>query len=162
MGDHTFCINCNKQEIKAKGMCQVCYRKDYNNKNRSRINTLCRERAAANKNKLKIYVRTPKVKFQNLKSSAKSRKLTFNLTEQEYFELMRKPCHYCEGFFSLPEAGGGLDRLNNLLGYHWDNVVTCCSICNLTRNANWTPEEAKIMIQAGINFRKIGKNEPTI
>lgn len=147
------CRLCNKEKIKVKGLCKPCYQKEYNNKNRNKINAMARIWSREHREQTKLYARTIRSKFKNLRSAAKSRGLKFSITENEYIELMKSPCYYCNGFFPLPEAGGGLDRLNNELGYYLDNVVSCCSICNQTRNNNWSPEETKIMILAAINFR---------
>lgn len=152
------CTLCNKNRIVMKNMCRSCYKKNYNSKNRDRINEKARKWSKEHRDQTKLYARTPKAKFQNIRSSARSRKLSFTITESEYIEIIKSPCYYCEGFFSLPECGGGLDRLDNNLGYDLNNVVSCCTICNRTRNDNWSPEEAKIIIRAGISFRK-SKND---
>lgn len=148
------CSLCNSNKITVKGMCRPCYQKEYNNKNKDRINSMSKAWAKEHKKEIKSYVRTPKAKFQNIKSSAKIRNLSFTINEFEYIEIIKSSCYYCCGFFPLPETGGGLDRLDNNIGYDLGNVVSCCTICNKTRNDNWSPEETKIIIQAGISFRK--------
>lgn len=46
-----------------------------------------------------------------------------------YKELVaNNKCYYCPN--KLPEAGGGLDRLDHRLGYQLGNVVPCCRCCN--------------------------------
>jgi len=157
--EKSLCILCNLNKITAKDMCRLCYQKEYNNKNRDRINYLSRTWAKEHKNETKLYVRTTRSKFNNLKSKAKSRNLYFNINESEYANMIKLSCYYCNGFFSLPETGGGLDRLNNELGYDINNIVSCCEICNKTRNDNWSPEETKIIVQAGITFRKLNNEK---
>lgn len=148
------CFVCNINNVKLKGKCRPCYQKDYNNKNKDKINDMAKLWASKHKKEIRSYVRTIKARYKNLKLKAKSRNINFDLSQEEYSQCIKSLCYYCDGFFPLPEAGGGLDRLNNKLGYHIDNVVACCTICNQTRNNNWTPEETKVIIQAGINFRK--------
>lgn len=148
------CKLCFSNEIHAKNLCKPCYRKNYYLNNRDQILLAQKKWSVKHRNKTKLYARTIKSKFRNLKSSAKSRKLEFTIAENEYNLLIKNLCYYCDGYFSLPEAGGGLDRLDNNLGYHLSNVVPCCTICNQTRNNNWTPVETKIMIQAVLNFKK--------
>lgn len=151
--DKGLCYSCNLNKIVKKNKCKPCYQKEYNIKNREKINIVSRIWATEHREQIKLYSRTPKAKFQNIRSSAKSRNLEFTINESEYVKIIQLPCYYCEGFFPSPECGGGLDRLNNNLGYHTNNVVSCCTICNQTRNNNWTSEETKIMIRAAINFK---------
>mgnify|MGYP001559832597 CR=1 len=48
-------------------------------------------------------------------------------------------CYYCQ--FPLPDAGVGLDRLDNSIGYTVANVVPCCTDCNYTRGHTWSHQE---------------------
>jgi hypothetical protein len=73
------------------------------------------------------------------KRHAKDRKLEFILTKEEFTTLINNPCHYCgisssntkvtknckEGF-----SYNGIDRVNNIVGYHFTNCVSCCATCN--------------------------------
>lgn len=93
-----------------------------------------------------------KNKFTNLKSEAKRRNYSMNITFIEYENLMSKPCYYCG--CSLKELTGGcLDRIDNNLGYEIDNVLPCCGICNKTRHNAWTVAETKVMIKAALEYR---------
>jgi hypothetical protein len=75
------------------------------------------------------YSRTPKGRYQHLKSSAKLRGLELNLSLEEMEEVRAIAiCFYCRG--PLPQCGHGLDRLNSDKGYTKENVVACCSGCN--------------------------------
>jgi hypothetical protein len=69
--------------------------------------------------------RIPKYRFGILRNNAKTRKLPLSLTFEEWSTLVSAGrCFYCSG--PLPEAGGGLDRLDNRLGYTKENCVPCC------------------------------------
>lgn len=86
------------------------------------------------------------------KYSAKRRKHTWELTDEEFRELTRKPCFYCQrppsqvvysaavGKISeeTREHGSytytGVDRRNNALGYTVENCVPCCKHCNLGKH----------------------------
>lgn len=71
----------------------------------------------------------PGAKLARLRSGAKQRNLTVQLTLAEYVELTEGGrCHYCDG--RLPECGHGLDRKNTDLGYSRGNVVMACDACN--------------------------------
>ena len=82
-----------------------------------------------NRAKWRVLSRTLKPRYSATKRSANSRKIEFLLTLQEYEVLIEgKSCHYCSG--KLPETRGGLDRMNNSIGYTLDNCVPCCVECN--------------------------------
>jgi len=70
------------------------------------------------------YRLTLKGKYLNYKQNAKQRGLIFGITSDEFMRLINKPCHYCGG------ESGGIDRLDNSVGYLKDNIVSCCSMCN--------------------------------
>lgn len=45
-------------------------------------------------------------------------------------KFWKKPCHYCGyAIFTI-----GLDRIDNSDGYRIGNVVSCCSLCNRSKN----------------------------
>jgi len=46
-----------------------------------------------------------------------------------YWQL---PCYYCGDNIETI----GLDRLNNTKGYSLDNIVSCCTPCNMMKNNN--------------------------
>jgi hypothetical protein len=83
-------------------------------------------------------------KFGVVKIGAKSRNLEFKLTFEEYEQIIKNTCYYCEG--TLPVYGGGLDRINNKEGYYLDNVLPCCALCNKFRNDILTVDEMKFVV----------------
>lgn len=75
--------------------------------------------------------------------------LEFELTEEQFFKLTQKDCHYCGSKPSniyKPQGnnGGytynGLDRVDNTKGYVIGNVVSCCQICNSAKSKLTLPE----------------------
>lgn len=72
--------------------------------------------------------RSLKQLFAKLKDKAKVRNIKITLTFKQFCRLRKKTCRYCDK--SLPEAGYGVDRLNNKLGYSVKNSVPCCTKCN--------------------------------
>lgn len=70
---------------------------------------------------------------------AKIRGYSFELTKEEFAEIIVKPCIYCgdEGTqlrTRKSENGSfrytGIDRYDNTKGYTKDNCVPCCKVCN--------------------------------
>jgi hypothetical protein len=69
-------------------------------------------------------------KYKTLLRTAKKRNLDVSITFQEYCKVLGScACHYC-GICFLDESGYGLDRKDNALHYHLDNLVPCCGKCN--------------------------------
>lgn len=78
--------------------------------------------------------------YTRYKNGAKSRNLTFELTEEEFKSIITKPCIYCgsvcesKGVHSKRVNGTfnytGIDRVDSSKGYQVNNCVPCCKICN--------------------------------
>lgn len=74
--------------------------------------------------------------------SAKKRNYSFDLSKYEFKKLIEQECFYCgvAPVFSprtKNEHGtyyaNGIDRINNKLGYVFENCVTCCKSCNIAK-----------------------------
>ena len=88
-----------------------------------------------------------KVAFNRLygkyKHSAVTRGLSFCLTKDQLYRLVRQGCHYCG---ALPEKAvttknkrhcflcNGVDRKDNSKGYTPENSLPCCSRCNSAKS----------------------------
>ena len=70
--------------------------------------------------------------YNSYRGNANTRSYDFNLNFEQFKTFLNKNCFYC----NTPNSNG-LDRLNNNEGYHINNVVTCCKICNFMKN-NYT------------------------
>lgn len=93
-------------------------------------------------------------RFTDYKSMAKSRKLEFSLTYDEFKELVTANCFYCTASpnnnvtTKIGEYNcSGVDRIDNNLGYITGNVCAACDDCNTAKN-NYTLEEFKNWIKA--------------
>ena len=73
------------------------------------------------------------------KKSAKQRNYSFELSKEEFKEIITQPCIYCgESLTQEKRAKGkngtfkytGIDRYDNSKGYVVDNCVPCCQKCN--------------------------------
>lgn len=77
--------------------------------------------------------------------NAKARNLEFSLTREEFDSLISKNCHYCgispqdQSYLSKSTKkydkfyANGIDRIKNENGYKIDNVITCCTKCNMMK-----------------------------
>ncbi len=82
--------------------------------------------------------------FKSAKIYAKQRGKDWTLSEKQYNKLINDVCFYCSHENGV-ETGVGLDRLDNTRGYHIDNVVNCCALCNYTRADRFSVEEMKLL-----------------
>jgi hypothetical protein len=79
--------------------------------------------------------------FMQYKTNARSRKLEFSLSKDDFREVTNKSCTYCKAqpkplyasnrkTESIPYFCNGIDRVDNEKGYIPGNCVPCCSLCN--------------------------------
>ena len=96
----------------------------------------CYNKERASKRKISDSDRVKNSLIREYKSSAKYRNLTYSMSDDFLFSLVKKPCHYCNSEPFKPHREdqsflyNGLDRLDNSFGYLESNVVPCCFICN--------------------------------
>jgi hypothetical protein len=142
----------NKEKLRKMASQQGKYNKNYCKvsrglwimNNRSKIREINNNWKKNNKHKLSQ-------RFNQLKNRAKHRNIYFDLTLQNFEDINKLSCHYCSG--PLPRYGSGMDRIDNNKGYVVDNIIPCCTVCNLTRGDRWSVEETKAMIAAGLAVR---------
>lgn len=79
--------------------------------------------------------------YTQYKNAAKNRGLDFNLTKEDFKNLIFQNCNYCGVAPSnelskkdRPIVYQGIDRLDSKLGYFKENCVPCCKTCNLAKN----------------------------
>lgn len=81
--------------------------------------------------------------YVDYRHKAKDRGLGFELTFDEFLEVVRQQCYYCDrepsNLFKAKREGhedftySGVDRIVNAEGYRVDNVVPCCKECNYSK-----------------------------
>lgn len=132
--------------------------KKYYNDNRDRINKYTSEWNKKNPNKKAInkkYNESLRGRYNASKCLAKRRNKSFTITFEEFCELIKLPCHYCnDKFNSKSITGCGLDRLDNRIGYEFENVRSCCKVCNAIKNEHLSVEETMVAVNAIIEYRK--------
>ncbi len=67
------------------------------------------------------------------KSSAKKRDIIFNLSKDEYFEIIQNNCYIC-GSKPSDTFICGIDRVDSDKEYSTDNCRACCKDCNYMKN----------------------------
>jgi dCMP deaminase len=96
--------------------------------------------------------------MRNYKASCKNRKLSFELSKEEFKELIYRKCYYCgrPPSNSYKRATGdiikynGIDRKDNSLGYFKENSVTCCKVCNQMK----TSMDSEVFLEIIYNIQK--------
>ena len=68
--------------------------------------------------------------FSLYKKSAQRRSLDFDLTIEDFINIIQKPCVYCGEQPSEDSGRNGIDRIDNILGYIKGNLTPCCIKCN--------------------------------
>lgn len=98
--------------------------------------------------------------YKTYKIHAKNRNLNFKISNLDFENLILKNCEYC-GTLPLNNIVNkrgdsllynGIDRLDNKIGYELNNCITCCKVCNFSKN-NMTIEDFKNWINNIINFK---------
>lgn len=63
--------------------------------------------------------------------TAKERNIAFELSKEQFQDLVLKPCFYCNSYNSSEVIG--IDRVNSNKNYTLSNCVPCCKICNFMK-----------------------------
>jgi hypothetical protein len=80
-----------------------------------------------------------KRKYYSYRVGARKRNLAFDLTFNQFREIITESCRYC-GFIPVfnkdtkESSVNGIDRVDNAKGYHMTNVAACCSNCNYMKS----------------------------
>ena len=84
-------------------------------------------------------------KFRRARYHSDKRGIEWNLSFEEYVDVIKGVCHYCGG--ALPKYGTSLDRKNNSIGYTKENIVPCCATCNDTKGAHLSYDEMIMLVE---------------
>jgi hypothetical protein len=146
--DNNICYDCDAKTIANKKRCALHLKGNTDGVKRWTKNT---ENGKAHKretNRKHAYIkrRGPK-RYEYVVSKVIAKNRIWGITKEDYNRLVLQPCYYCE-LENNVQAGTGLDRLYNSIGYILSNVVSCCKECNIARNKNFTSDEMKIIGKA--------------
>jgi len=108
--------------------------------------------------------------YGSYKYAAKKRGLDWQLSKGEFRLLTSGDCWYCGATPSNTHSRSrreygqypynGIDRIDNKVGYIYDNCVACCKQCNYAKGV-MTITEFKVWLRAACQV-SIGINEPTV
>ncbi len=102
------------------------------------------------------YRESPKGLWAVYRLGADKRGLTFDLTVEDFATIFwRKPCTYCGDEIRTL----GIDRVDNDQGYTRENVVSCCSTCNLMK-LQASKEEFLAKCQQIVRFQRLDVGLP--
>ncbi len=105
--------------------------------------------------------------FKDFKYTAKRKNIKVSLTIDEYKFLIFSNCFYCgtspSNTYHYKYGSdiinyNGIDRVNNEIGYEYNNRVPCCKRCNIAKN-NMLLEDFKTWIIKIYNITILGKTE---
>lgn len=71
--------------------------------------------------------------YNSYSARALKKNLDFELTLENYNEIISRECYYCNKQ-NTKYHKNGIDRKNNNLGYFLNNCVTCCGECNYMKS----------------------------
>lgn len=108
--------------------------------------------------------------FRNARSGAKTRNIKFELSLNEFKNLISKACFYCGKKDTMSDwcyasksefFHNGIDRRDNEIGYTVHNCVPCCKICNVSKNS-YTEKQFLEHVRAIANHRNLGSMKSAI
>ena len=94
----------------------------------------------------------PRQRFSTARYSAGRRGWSWELSFETWLSIAEQPCVYCGYPPAAGRTGGGLDRKDSARGYEVDNVVPCCTECNLAKLDHFTYDE---MLVIGAAIRQV-------
>ena len=89
---------------------------------------------------------TPRGRYAHAKAVAKREEHPWELTFEQYTNLVSSLCTYCNG--QVNPTSIGLDRKDNALGYSVSNATPCCTRCNMMKGDHYTFQEMLFLRRA--------------
>lgn len=81
--------------------------------------------------------------FTHYKNNAKQRNIEWDLSEEEFKNIITQSCIYCGEAPNITKTSSyrdkyekitGIDRVDTAKGYFKENCVPCCKMCNIMKN----------------------------
>lgn len=108
------------------------YQKEYRESHKEANAEYQRQYRIKNKDRLDKYKKSPHVRYTVYQRNAKNKNRNFDLSEDDFIEISKRPCVYCGEYSDTynGEPFNGIDRIDSSLGYSIENCVPCCATCN--------------------------------
>jgi hypothetical protein len=123
-------------------------------------NRVLREYRTNNPKKFQVYNERRKqdieYKLSYYKRRAEKKSFDWSITDEYALQLFTEQCYYCN-CFSISTING-IDRVDNDKGYIEDNVVSCCTECNMIK-CETNIEEFLKKVEHIVVFHKIVKGD---
>lgn len=141
----------SREEYRKKNKERI---KEYNKKYRESHKEYFIQYRKDNKEKISKYALTEVQRFNSAKSQSKRRKKVWELSFEEYCNIIKDPCYYCNGVLGKVTHAIGIDRIDSSIGYVKGNVLSCCYTCNRVKGDIFTVQETKTAIDAILKLRR--------
>ena len=92
----------------------------------------------------------PMKHYREYADSAARRNIEFNISVEEFTEVVTKPCYYCKKYDETEVLG--IDRIDSFKGYVKDNILPACEICNTMKKQLTMKEFANHITLLYTNF----------
>jgi len=89
--------------------------------------------------------------YRRYHTGAYKRNIQFDLTIEQFGDMVTLPCHYCGSRDELEVVG--VDRVNNDTGYTIQNTVPCCEKCNIMKRDLTVDEFIDQIVKIYNNFK---------
>lgn len=132
------------RRAKSKGYCLKHKREQYHDEEKEKnilycdVERGCMNLVAEGKKSCHMCLIDPHKKYLDYTHGADKRGYKMELTEEEFTELIYKPCYYCS--YYVEKSTIGVDRYDNNKDYTVENCVPCCKWCNRMK-VNYDTEE---------------------
>ena len=71
--------------------------------------------------------------FRSYIKEAKRRNIDFQLSKEDFMNIVKKNCYYCCDM-NEEKKFNGIDRIDSSKGYLLENCISCCTLCNYYKN----------------------------
>lgn len=86
--------------------------------------------------------------YDDIKRRSEKKEIECTLSTKQFKDIISRNCHYCGESpkeKNIPKSNGfflanGIDRVDNSVGYIYDNCVPCCETCNMMKRTHSVEE----------------------
>jgi len=100
-------------------------------------------------------------RYNTYKKNAIKRKIKFNISKQEFYDITSKPCYFCDGYSKYDMNNipyNGIDRIDSFKNYDTNNIVPCCEMCNKMK-MNYNVDLFLCHIEKISKYQEVKNNE---